>query len=93
MSRTFFSSKSKCQTVLIQIRPDVYVEPDLGPNSLQRISADDSSSQSESQVFLYSAYIALYLYLNSRENLMFVPCEQKEQNSLLISIFMHSLYI
>ena len=33
----------QCQTVWILIRPDIYVEPDLGPNCLQRLSADDTS--------------------------------------------------
>ena len=33
---------SGCQTVLIQIRPYVFVWPDLGPNCFQRPSADDT---------------------------------------------------
>ena len=33
---------SECQTVWIQIRPDIYVGPDLGPNCLQRLSAAKS---------------------------------------------------
>ena len=43
----FFSRKNlsgtlfECQTVWIQIRTDVIVGPDLGPNCLQRLSADD----------------------------------------------------
>ena len=37
---------SKCQTVWIQIRPNVLsVEPDLGQNCLQRSSANDTSGQ------------------------------------------------
>ena len=32
---------SECQTDWIQIRPDVFVGPDLGPNCLQKLSADD----------------------------------------------------
>ena len=32
---------SECQTVWIQIMPDIFVGPDLGPNCLQRLLADD----------------------------------------------------
>ena len=39
----FFSEISvECQAVWIQIRP-MPVGPDLGPNCLQRLSADDTS--------------------------------------------------
>ena len=33
------------QTVWIKIRPDVFVGPDLGPNCLQKLSAEDTCSQ------------------------------------------------
>ena len=36
---------SKCQTVWIQIRPDVLSGPDRDPICLQRLSADDTSRQ------------------------------------------------
>ena len=39
----FISIPSRCQTVWIQIRPDIFVGPDLGPNCLQRLSADINS--------------------------------------------------
>ena len=32
---------SECQTDWTQIRPDILFGPDLGPNCLQRLSADD----------------------------------------------------
>ena len=35
---------SECQTVRIKIRMDISVRTDLGPNYLQRLSADDKSS-------------------------------------------------
>ena len=35
---------SKCQTVWIQIRLDVF-RPDLGPNCLGKVAADDTSRQ------------------------------------------------
>ena len=47
--KLFFFSKhlsgipSECQTVSIQIRPDIFFGPDLGPNCLQRLSADDKN--------------------------------------------------
>ena len=37
---------SECQTEWIQIRPDVFVRPDLGPICLQRLSADSTRRQS-----------------------------------------------
>ena len=33
------------QTVWIQIRPDIFMQLDLGTNCLQMLSADDKSSQ------------------------------------------------
>ena len=30
----------ECQPVLIQIRPDLFIGPDLGPNRLQKLSVD-----------------------------------------------------
>ena len=33
----------ECQAVWIQIMPEVFVGPDLGPNCLQKLSADDTS--------------------------------------------------
>ena len=33
-------SRVSCQTVWIQIRPNFFVGPSLGPNCLQRLSAD-----------------------------------------------------
>ena len=35
---------SQCQTVWIQIRPDI-VRPDLGPNCLQRLTTASSNKQ------------------------------------------------
>ena len=35
----------RCQTVWIQIRPNVFVGPDLGPNCLQMLSADDKRGE------------------------------------------------
>ena len=41
----FFREYYQCQMVWIQIRTDVHsVGPDLGPNILQRLSADDNFS-------------------------------------------------
>ena len=37
--------KSECQTVWTQIRPDDFVGPDLGPNRLQKLSADGTGRQ------------------------------------------------
>ena len=37
----FFEKIFQCQTVWIQIRTDILVGPDLGPNYLQRLSADN----------------------------------------------------
>ena len=34
---------SECQTVQIQIKPRQNVGPDLGPNCLQRLSAEDTA--------------------------------------------------
>ena len=52
---TFFQEHHQCQTVWIQIRPMSnsldpdqaynFVRPDLGPNCLQRLSADDTNRQ------------------------------------------------
>ena len=42
---------SECQTVLIQIRPNFFVRSDLGPNCLQRLSADDTSRQRAKSIY------------------------------------------
>ena len=42
---------SECQTVWIQIRPDDIVGPDLAPNCLLRLSADDTGRQRFKGVF------------------------------------------
>ena len=36
---------SECQTVWIQIKPDILSGPDLGPNYLQRLSENGTSRQ------------------------------------------------
>ena len=47
-NQLFFKKKllseisSKCQKVCIQIRPDILSLPDLGPNCLQKLSADNT---------------------------------------------------
>ena len=41
----FLGTPSECQTDLIKIRPDIFVEPDLGPNFLQSFSADKTRRQ------------------------------------------------
>ena len=46
---------SECQTVWIQIRPDIFVGPDLDPNCLQRLSEDDTMS--------YVIKSCLYFYM------------------------------
>ena len=38
----FFQENHQCQTVWTQIRPDMFVGPDLGPNCLQRLSTDNT---------------------------------------------------
>ena len=49
MAKNYFelyrNNFSECQTVWIQIRADIFVGPDLGPNCLQRLSADNTSRQ------------------------------------------------
>ena len=42
-SKNLSGTPSECQTVWIQIRHDGNGVPDLGPNCLQRLSADDTS--------------------------------------------------
>ena len=45
----------ECQTVKIHIRPDIVVGPNLDPNCLQELSADDTRWQKElSKTFFLS---------------------------------------
>ena len=52
---TFYQEcSSEFQTVWIQIRPDFFVGPVLGPNCLQRLSANGTSRQRVKIFFKYS---------------------------------------
>ena len=57
---------SECQTVWIQIRPE-YVGPDQGPNCLQRVSADETSSQKVNEA-LDICSLAILGYGNTMPN-------------------------
>ena len=61
-SKKSFRNPSECHTVWIQIRPDVFVRPDLGPNCLQRLSVDDKSSLAEKEL-KHSRIITVIFYL------------------------------
>ena len=45
LKNSLINTISECQTVWIQIRSNIFFRPDLGPNCLQRLSADDTSRQ------------------------------------------------
>ena len=48
---------SECQTVWIQIRPDILSGPDLGSNCLQKLSSDDK--------FTFFCVLMLFIPVNS----------------------------
>ena len=47
-----------CFTDLIQIRPDIDFEPDLGPNCLQRLSTDNTSGKELIKDYQQMTYVS-----------------------------------